>query len=223
MALGLLFLGIEKTTVLDATLISAMAPIVSDIFGSIFLREEITKREKIGTAIAFLGTLITILEPLLKGGLFAPEKLIGNLLVLAYVVTTTLAAVLGKKLLTKNVPALALSNFSFIVGFVVVLPLTLINYSPIQLINLILATPLPYHLGVLYMAILSGTLAYFLWSKAQKTIEISEAGLFSYLVPIFAAPLAIFWLHEQVSLYFIIGAIIIILGIVIAETQPHKV
>lgn len=81
-ALGLLFLGTDKTTSIDSNLISAVSPIVIAIAGVFFLKEHITKRESIGILIALTGTLITIVEPILKfnngfGGLE------GNLLVLA--------------------------------------------------------------------------------------------------------------------------------------------
>jgi len=67
------------------------------------------------------------------------------------------------------------------------------------------------------MALLSGNLAYYLYVRAQKTIEVSEAVLFNYLQPLFTIPLAIFWLGESLSTSFIIGAIIIAFGLVIAE------
>jgi drug/metabolite transporter (DMT)-like permease len=76
---------------------------------------------------------------------------------------------------------------------------------------------LQYHAGVWYMAILSGTLAYFLYVRGQKSIEVSEAALFNYLQPIFSIPLAVFWLQESLTPTFVIGAIIIACGVIIAE------
>jgi drug/metabolite transporter (DMT)-like permease len=71
------------------------------------------------------------------------------------------------------------------------------------------------------MAVFSGALAYFLYTKAQKTIEISEANLFTYLSPFFAAPLAFFWLHESVTPFLIVGSAVTASGILIAELKPH--
>ena len=72
------------------------------------------------------------------------------------------------------------------------------------------------------MALLSGNLAYFLWHKAQKTIEIGEAALFGYLGPVFAIPLAVLWLKEELNTTFIFGAIIIAVGVFIAERKRSK-
>ncbi|MEJ2347677.1 MAG: DMT family transporter [Patescibacteria group bacterium] len=57
-ALGLLFLGLEKTTVLDMTLITAVGPLLIALAGVVFLKEHITSREKVGMALAFSGTIV---------------------------------------------------------------------------------------------------------------------------------------------------------------------
>lgn len=220
-ALGLLFFGTDETTAIDATLISATAPITIAAAGAIFLREHITGREKIGITIAFLGTMITILEPIIKNGTsFA--GLGGNLLVFASVITGTATAVLAKLLLRKEVDPLFATSVSFVVGFLTTAPVAFLVHKPSELLELIGSSPLSYHLGVFYMALISGSLAYTLWHKAQKTIEIGEVGLFAYLYPVFGTPLAVVWLKEKITTPFIFGAIIIALGVIIAEYKKRR-
>ena len=220
-ALGFLFFGTEKTTAIDAILISAMAPITIAAAGVFFLKEHVTLRERIGIGIAFLGTVITVLEPILRNGNgFSGFQ--GNLLVFASILIGTINAVLAKILMRDEVNPLLLTNVSFIVGFLTILPAALFIYTPTFILAQIKSTPLPFHLGVIYMAVLSGTLAYTLWHKAQKTIEIGEVGLFAYLYPVFGTPLAVVWLKEKITIPFIIGAIIIAVGVVIAEFKKRR-
>src|SRR4030066_823593 len=120
-SLGLLFLGADKTTAIDSNIISTMGPITIAFAGVFFLKEHVTKREAIGILIALTGTLITIIEPVLKSG-SGLGGLEGNLLVFASVVVTTVTAVLAKKILRNNVDAMAATNLSFIVGFITILP-----------------------------------------------------------------------------------------------------
>jgi drug/metabolite transporter (DMT)-like permease len=214
-SLGLLFLGTDKTTSIDSNLISAMAPITIAIAGVFFLKEHVTKRESFGILIALAGTLITVIEPVLKfqdgfGGLT------GNLLVFASIIVGAATAVLAKLVLRNNVDALISTSLSFIVGFLTLAPFTLpqILNSRFQILT---SVPFSYHLGVFYMAILSGTVAYYLWHKAHKTIEISEASLFAYLYPIFGVPLSVLWLKEKITIPFIIGSVIIAIGVILAE------
>ncbi len=219
-ALGLLFLGTEKTTSIDSNLISAIAPITITLAGVFFLKEHVTKRESAGILIALSGTLITIIEPVLKfrDGLGGVE---GNLLVFASVLVATATAVLAKVILRDEVDALFATNISFVVGFLTLIPFTLprILDSRFQILT---SVPLSYHLGVFYMALLSGTLAYYLWHKAEKSIEVSEVGLFAYLYPIFGVPLSVLWLKEKITLPFIIGSIVIAIGVFLAEYKKQN-
>ncbi len=167
--------------------------------------------------IALTGTILTVIEPFIQNGDGA-IRFSGNILIFLYLLTTAWGAVLAKKLLRAEINPLTLTNTSFIVGFVTLIPFALFKYSIKDITNV----AFPYHLGVLFMAFLSGSLAYYLANKAQKTIEIGEAAVFSYLYPVFAAPLAVVWLGEKITPVFILGAVIIALGVVIAETKKRR-
>lgn len=218
--LGLLFLGVEKTTAVDTTLIAATGPILATVAGVIFLNEHVTRLEKIGIALAFAGVVVTFFEPILKNGDGA-LGLGGNVLVFASVLAGVASAVTAKIILREGVSPAAAVNISFIVGFLTLLPAALILYPPQAIMEQIQSASLSYHLGLWYVAIFSGNIAYFLWHKAQKTIEIGEAGLFTYLQPIFAIPLAILWLGETISVPLVIGAVIITVGVSIAEYRKN--
>jgi drug/metabolite transporter (DMT)-like permease len=219
-SLGLLFLGTDKTSSVDSNLISAMAPVTIVLAGIFFLKEHVTKKESIGLLIALAGTLITIIEPVFKnGGSFSGLE--GNLLVFASVIVTAATAVLAKKVLREGVDAIAATNLSFVIGFITLIPFTLpqILNSRFQILT---SVPLSYHLGVFYMAILSGTLAYTLWHRAEKSIEIGEVGIFAYLYPLFGTPLSVLWLKESITLPFIIGSVIIAVGVFLAEWKKKR-
>lgn len=218
-ALGFLFFGLENTTVLDMSLITLANPILVTIAGVMFLREHVTKKEKVGMGIALAGTLLTVIEPLIQNGDGA-LRLSGNVLILGYLIATAWSAVLAKELLRKDVSPLIMTNVSFVIGFLSLLPFALILNRPS--LAAVSSVPLPYHLGVFYMAFLSGSLAYYLANRAQKTIEIGEAAIFSYLYPLFSTPLAVIWLGEKITPVFIMGAAVIAAGVFIAETKKRR-
>lgn len=217
-SLGFLFFGLENTTVLDMSLITLANPLLVSIAGVMFLAEHITKREKLGMGIALLGTGLTVIEPLIQnhGGAL---RLSGNIFIVGYLIATAWATVIAKKLLRNGVDPLTMTNVSFVIGFLSFLPFMFFSKASISSIY---HAPMPFHLGVIYMALLSGTLAYFLYEKAQKTVEIGEASLFSYLYPLFSTPLAVVWLGETVTPMFIIGAVVIAIGVAIAEIKKKR-
>jgi len=71
----------------------------------------------------------------------------------------------------------------------------------------------------LYMALLGSMVAYFTYIYGLAKIEASEATIFTYLQPLFAVPLAAVWLAEKITLLFLIGALLIGLGVFICEKR----
>ena len=211
-----LFYGFSLTTSLDGTVISSSSPIITALAGIYFLRERVTRREQLGLLTAFLGSVIIVIQPFFKTGQIFTGSMAGNLLVLLSNFTWTAYVILTKKGLRDNLSPLFLTTSMFFLGFLSLIPLFIIH-------NSLFISPLPVsaHLGVIYMALISGALAYFLYQKGQKSIEASEANLFSYLSPLFAFPLAYFWLHEPLTVYMLSGSAIIALGVGIASWKPH--
>src|SRR3989344_9141266 len=64
LALGILFAGLDKSTVLDLTLIGVIGPLVVTGGGALFFRDRITRREKIGIALVLSGVLLNFFFPL---------------------------------------------------------------------------------------------------------------------------------------------------------------
>lgn len=213
-ALGILFFGLDNTTVLDLTLIGVIGPLLVTLGGSIFFKDKITKREKAGISVVLIGVLFNSLYPIFKS---EELRFTGNLLLLIYLISDCASILIAKKMVQKKVKSANLTNMAFIIGAVILIPAAMLIYGAENFIHIILTLPLKYHLGVWYMALISGTLAYYLYVRGQRTIEVSEAVLFNYLQPLFTIPLAIFWLRESISLPFVVGLIIIAIGLVIAQ------
>jgi len=219
--LGMLFFGLNNTTVLDMSIITLAVPLVIAIAGIFFLNEHITKREWGGMTVAIFGTALTIIEPLLSSKTNG-VRLSGNLLIAGYVAVNAVSVVISKKLLRKGVSPSLMTNFAFIVGFLSLAPFLLFSSSLSSISIILKGASATSHLGVAYMALLSGTLAYWMSNKAQKSVEIGEAALFSYLYPLLSIPIAVLWLNEIITPIFIVGAVIILSGVIVAEYKKPK-
>lgn len=220
-ALGALFTGLDKSTVLDLALIGVIAPLVVTLGGAIFFRDHITRREKAGIVIVFVGALLNALSPFFTKG--EEARLTGNLFLLVFLLADSGSVLVAKGAVKHKIKSVNLTNIAFIIGAVTIIPITAISYGTGNLIEAVRGLTLQYHLGVWYMALLSGSLSYFLYIRAVRSIEVSEATLFNYLQPVFAVPLAIFWLGEKLTAHFVIGAVLIALGLIVAEYKRKKV
>ena len=214
--LSLVFFGFERTTALDGTLLSSVTPIFIVIGGALFFKDKVTRFERIGLLVVLLGAFITVIQPLLEKGLFAQQNLLGNLLVLMAGLQWTTYVLLAKDDLKRHSP-LAITASAGIVGLLTFFPLAFLEQGG-AIFNLepLFINPAAL-LGVGYMAILSYVLAYFFYNFGISKIEVSEAAIFAYLQPVFAAPFAVLWLKEVVTLPFLFGASVIALGVFLSE------
>ena len=215
--LGFLFYGTNLTTSLDSSLISATSPILVILAGILFLHERETAREKLGVLITIIGTIIIALQSFFEMGTSVTHSVVGNVMILLSNVAFVAYLIFSKKALQKNVSPFSITFWMFLVGLITTFPLAVSESGTTNLLPKIASISLSAHLSVIYMALLSGALAYILYQKAQKTIEASEASVFNYLPPIITAPVATLWLHEKLTIPYIIGSIVIALGVFLAE------
>src|SRR3989344_3130812 len=80
--LSFIFLGFERTSALEGTLIAATHPLFIVLAGYFFLREKITRKEKIGISFIMTGVIITTVEPLIRGNGIALQHTLGNIFII---------------------------------------------------------------------------------------------------------------------------------------------
>lgn len=205
----LLFVGLNKTTAIDASLLSITAPFLVVIGGACFLKEQVTKKERLGIVIAVAGTLITIAQPLFENVSMAGNHIQGNLLILLGTLVWVAFTLITKN--KKHLDPFILSSCSFIVGLVCLFPVFLLSYTSYSPLT---TKAIP---GILFMAIFSSVIAYSTHIYGLSKIEASEAEIFTYLQPVFAVPIATIFLREKITVPFLLGAILIATGVYISS------
>ena len=219
LSLLLLFLGLQKTTAIDSSIIGILTPILVIMGGTLFLKETVTLREKLGISLAVAGTVITIVQPILESGVTLMKNVQGNILVLVGTVVWASFTLLSKKQ-CRHLDPFTLSSSSFVLGFLLFTPLVFFEPNSAQVFNfkfLIQNTSALW--GILYMAILGSVIAYSTYVYGVSKIEASEATVFAYLQPLFAIPTSVIFLKEEITTAFFLGAILIVSGVLICELR----
>jgi drug/metabolite transporter (DMT)-like permease len=220
LALGLLYFGLERTSAMEASLLSSVTPIFVVFGGILILKEKVPPHEEIGIALAFLGSLIIVVEPLLLGNQqMSFNHLLGNMLVILYNISWAVALIWMKKKAKKYHP-FTISYTSFITGLVGFWLLTIIRQPDFDF-TAIFSQTIPL-MATIYMGIFGSVIAFFLYQYGQQYIEASEASIFGYLTSLFNLPLAVVLLGESPSPFFILGSLVTVIGIVVAEKRWRK-
>lgn len=215
-SLSFVFLGFDRTSAIEGTLLTALSPIFIVAGGALFLKEKVTGQEKIGIAIAVIGTVFTILQPLIQDGIKG-SSVSGNTFLVLSNISWMGFVLLSKKWESEGLKPFHITALSFFIGAVTFLPIAALEAGVTPSLAQIPSAALP---GIFFMSVFSSLIAYTAYEVGLSRVEASEADIFNYLYPIWAAPLAFFFLGEAVTTTFLLGAGLIATGVVIAEYRP---
>lgn len=204
------YLGITKTLAINASVLNLIVPILSVMGAWWFLKEKIFSINLVGIILSLLGTAAVIGLPLFFTSSFSGVELFGNLLLILSGIAFVAGALLIKPMFKEYSP-LSITAFTFLTATVAFFIPAVFEY--IANPNWIGQVSIVGILGILYIAILSTVVAYFLMMWGYSKIELSHAVIIQYVEPAVAASLAIPILGERISYSFIVGFCMIALGV----------
>ena len=189
-----------------SSFIIASSPVFTLLLTRVFLKEIVKPLCWIGVLISFLGLAVVTLTQTTE---FSFD--IGVILViLAALSSGTYSTIM--RVLTKSYTALEATTYTIIAG-----TLGTLFFLPTA-IREIPDSNLTVNLVVLFMGVFPAAVAYLAWSyalaKAKKTAHVT---VFSYLIPLISALLAYVWLRETLSIYTLIGGLVIIGGMLLTN------
>ncbi len=210
----LLLFGLKLAPSINAPIIISAGPIILLGASIIFFKEKISAKLLAGTLISLLGVLILIFKPALEAGF--SSGVLGNFLIFLATICSVIQALVVKKIMKRNDP-LATVFLTFIIGSLFLLPAVLIEYNSTGFFALNMQAIL----GIIYAVLFASILAHYFYFLALKHVRVSETGIFTYVDPIATILVAIPLLHETISESYVIAAVLVFLGIYVAEGRIH--
>jgi drug/metabolite transporter (DMT)-like permease len=206
---GLIYMGLNYTTAINAGLIIALMPVMTMVLARFLLNEPVGTWQFIGSIIAFIGMAIIVAH----GDLSAFLRLnlnVGELFVVGAAIAFALYTVLLRraKYELRGLPLLVILLGA---GVLAALPfyaweLTRDERTTLNAKGL---------LALIYTAGPGGALMYYLFNLSVQALGASRAGVFLYLQTVFVAILAYFLLGERLLSYHLIGAFFILVGVLL--------
>jgi drug/metabolite transporter (DMT)-like permease len=207
-SLGFQFVGTKLSTAANGSLVTSATPAFVLVFASWILGERVTKWRVVALVVSTLGVL-AFLDP--RNARLSPDLFWGNLSLIAAALTWALYSVLVRKV-TRGLDVLPVSLVAFFGGLPITIPAAFIEVST-QGIGYISIGAI---LSVLYIGIVSTALAMYLWNLAFAQLEAGLASLTFFAQPVVGAGLGALLLGEDLPPLFLVGGILIGLGLVLA-------
>ncbi|MEW5922579.1 MAG: DMT family transporter [Candidatus Zixiibacteriota bacterium] len=205
--------GLIYTTATNTAWLIATIPVFIALLSYIFLGEKLSPMKLAGIAAATAGVFL-----LISNGHFNSIGWIdsvGDWIILASCVTWSVYTIITRNI-TRRVSPLAVS-----LGILLLPAVALVLYT-------LAVTPvgkfmhLPWHiiLILIFLAVFCLGLAHWLWLEGLSRKGAADVGVFIYLEPLVTTIAAIPILGEKITIFIIIGALLIISGVYMVQKRP---
>jgi drug/metabolite transporter (DMT)-like permease len=210
---GFFLYGLQLSTAAHAALLYTLTPLFVLLLAQALIAEFPGWRTAVGTALALGGTIYVLLH---QGLDLSRGPLIGDLLLLIAVVAWSIYTAEGRDLVGEF-GALPTIAWTLIAGTVLFLPLGIgALLSAENRADLARASREAWW-GVAYLIVITSVVAYLIWYWALKHLAAARVAVFTNLQPLATAVLAHIFLGEQITLGFVLGACVVIAGVLLAQ------
>jgi len=204
-SVGAQFVGTDKSTAVNGTLVTSASPAFILIFAAILLRERLTVIRVIAVALATIGVIV-IIDP--ANANFGSETFFGDMALAVAAITWGLYSVLVRRV-SAQFDTLIVSYYALIGGLFLTIPAAALELTsrPIGVIDMGTI------LGILYLGIVSTAVAMWMWNRAFALVDASVASLFFFAQPLVGTLLSALILNQQMTTNLWIGSALIVAGV----------
>jgi len=203
------YIGIQQTTVMNASLLNAASPIFIVLLGVPLAAERLGALRATGMLVSFIGVVCIVARGEL-GALSAVRPNAGDFFVLAACFVWGIYTNLVRRWAAGITPVVALAAM-MAAGLAVTLPF----YAAEAAFHRSTEWSLPLVLAILVLGLFGSLLANLFWNRSVVVLGSGRSAAMVNLLPLFTILMAMTFLGERLAAYHLIGAALIFAGIAI--------
>jgi drug/metabolite transporter (DMT)-like permease len=181
----------------------------------VLLGERFTRQQAIGTGVSLIGVVL-LLGAVGLDQSSSPARLLGDGLLILSSFSWAIYTVVGRQALARVSP-LATVTWANVIG---VVPLLLVA-APDGWDWLVTASPSLWA-AILYLGLIGSVVGLVTWSWSVRDLGAGRAGQFTYLMPVWVMILAAIVLDERPLPLQLIGAVLVLIGIWLANRVVRR-
>jgi drug/metabolite transporter (DMT)-like permease len=207
------YLGLQSTTALNALILNSAIPVLIPILGAIFFRDRMTVVAMIGIGVSLAGVLAVISNGSLSA-LLGLTLAFGDLLIFLGMLSWAVFACFMR--LRPLLHMLSFVGVLYTVAALANVPFALFELAHVDALPRF--TP-AVAAAVGYVALFPSVLAGIAFNRGVDLIGATRSGVFSHLIPLFGAVMALVFLGERLGVHHIVGFAAILLGVWLAARK----
>lgn len=207
-------IGLNITSPLNASIMTTTMPIITMILAAIIIKEPVTVKKLSGVMLGCLGATTLILA---SAGGSTGGVLLGDLMSIAGQFSYALYLTAFKKVISRHHP-ITCQKWMMTAAFVTIIPFVLPSFLDIDWANI---STLTY--AETAFVVLGGTFFSFLFSTiAQQILRPTIIAMYNYMQPIVACTASILLGLGIFTIYHLIAAILVFLGVYLVNASKAK-
>ena len=209
------FMGLQYITASLERLVLFLYPTIVVVLAAIFLAKPVTRRAVAALVLSYAGIALAVWHDVRITG-DAPAIALGSALVFASAVGYAIYLVGAGGIIAR------LGSSRFIAFAMLVSTLFIVLHFALTRPASALAVPLPVQLLAIAMAVLCTVLPTWMIAESIRLIGASTASLVGSLGPIFTIGLGALMLGEPINLLQLVGAALVLAGVMLVSRQPPR-
>ena len=213
---SIVYYSLQFTQVISGVLKISTIPGMIIFFSSLLKIEKTNFYQIMGVIFSMLGVIVIVTQlNVEKIKEFSFNK--GDLSIIIAMLSWALYSALLKK---KKLELSQISLLQVIIssGLVFLFPIYIIEMNQGRFVTL----ELPFILTLIYVVLFPGLASFICWIKGIGLIGANRSGIFLHLMPIFSTILAILIFNEKFMIFHLVGAILIISGIILSSKRQRQ-
>lgn len=210
-------MALMYSTPSNVAILVGSTPLITALLLAVFYREErMTRRQIIGSVIAFMGMALVIFN----GEVVLHLNPKGDVLAIGAAVTWGFYSLVIKRL-SATYDTLFITRKVFVYGIISIVPYFFL-VEPLHADFTLLAQPVVWG-NLLYLGLVASMLCYFAWNWALKRLGTVRATNIIYLQPFFTMLISYIVLNERITLMAVCGTLVLMAGMaILSKTKKER-
>jgi len=208
---SIVYYSLNFTQVISGVLMISTIPVMIIFFCWVFKIEKTNFYQILGVFFSLMGVVVIVTNANISKLLNLDFNKGDLWMVVAMFSWAMYSALLRKKKFKLSQISLLQTIIS--AGLILLLPAYLIEMALGYKVDI----HLPFILTLTYVVLFPGLASFFFWIKGISIIGSNRSGIFLHLMPIFSTIMAMFIFKEKFMIFHLIGAILIITGIILSS------
>lgn len=207
--------ALEYTLASNVSIIVSSAPIITAILAHFFIKgEKFTKNTALGFIVAFAGVILVVFN----GQFVLKLNPAGDMLSLGAAVSWAVYSVVLKTCVDRFDSVMLTRKLMFY-GFITAFPIALIQGDAMHFESFKKPDML---FCILFLGVIGSGICYVLWNKAVLRLGVVTTNNYIYINPFITLVTGGIFLKEPITVMGVIGAVLIVLGVVLSSKNELK-